>query len=228
MKNYKPLITYFKRSEGTYTLAIGMLIAGFLCLWLGSIFSYVMFLLSVVLLIGGFALMIYSSIGRADASALEKEIKENFAEINFDEFQENNSTQKRLPKEIKEEQFSAYHFHDGVYFKKLKNGATISSEYSCSKMIYLVDAFYIKTRVFSFVEDKVETSTVEIPFSSVEKIVVEHDENRYTYNKNSYLIKSCYLTIYYDGGKVRLPRTDDIYTDEMAENLNRMIEKMKQ
>ena len=95
-------------------------------------------------------------------------------------------------------------------------------------MIYLVDAFYIKTRVFSFVEDKVETSTVEIPFSSVEKIVVEHDENRYTYNKNSYLIKSCYLTIYYDGGKVRLPRTDDIYTDEMAENLNRMIEKMKQ
>ena len=76
MKNYKPLINYFKRSDGTYTLAIGMLAAGFLCLWLGSIFSYVMFLLSVVLLIGGFALMIYSSIGRADASALEKEIKE--------------------------------------------------------------------------------------------------------------------------------------------------------
>ena len=94
-------------------------------------------------------------------------------------------------------------------------------------MLFLVDAFYIKTRKFSFVEDVLETETVEIPFSSVEKIVVEIEENRYTYNKNSFFVKPCYLTFYYEGGKVQLPRNNDIYTDEMADNLNRMLEKMK-
>lgn len=225
MNNYKHFINYFKRSDGTASLGMGMLIAGALLLWLGWSFYWLFFFVGVPMLPAGFILYIYGTTGRADENELKKIIKENTDAITFSDIKESNEYRGRMTKKPVEEIFTGYVFSENVLIKKAKSGAMVSSEHVCAKMLILSDAFYIRSRSFSFVSDEKHESEIEIPFSSIEKIEIERDSESFQIGKKEFVTKTCFLIITHEGAQTRLPRKDDIYADELIITLNRLLKK---
>ena len=221
MKENKKMVNYFKKWEGSGTLGIGMLAAGFLFLWLGmSMFSY---FLAVFLFAAGLAVFLYGNIGRANATQINDTIKNQIESVRFPELEEDSKLRKRTPKEYKTLEFQAFDMHDGVYIKRKKDASLISSEYTYAKVAILSDAFYIKKIKFSMVSDEKSAETFDIPFSSISDITIERDAFTITSaDKKTYPVKNCHMVIIYgDGQNLLLPKQDDAFVEDFANDLKR-------
>ena len=222
MNNYKKLLNYFKKWEGAGMTGLGMLIVGFLFLWVGrSFFTYV---LSIVLFIVGGIFFLYGNVGRATESDLKELIARHKEKGQVPAIEEDRTFRSRLPKTVEELEFEGYNFRDGVIYKRMKNSSLISSEYTYAHMKILNDAFYVKTTVFSMIEDKKSEEILDIPFSSVKSITIERERNNYPVGKKFYPASTCLVVFTYgDDQQLRLPKRDDIYVDELVEKLNKLI-----
>lgn len=222
-KNYKSYVNYFQKWENAGITGLSLAAVGFLFLWLGM--SFVSYILAIVLMVCGLALFFYGSIGRAHENDLQNQIDRTTEAIEFKELEEDTRRFfRRVPKDLEVRVFVGYEMRQGLLIKKKKNGSLCSSEYTCAKMLFLTDAFYIKTVTFSFISDEKKKETFEIPFDTLEDVTVERDRFPLTVGKKQFTAKTCRLCLRYDGGKLlHLPANDDIYTDEFANNLKRKL-----
>ena len=225
MNNYKNFINYFKRSDSIASTGMGILAAGGLMFLLGWWFFWILFYIGVPMIPIGLAIYLYGTSGTADENDLKKIIKENTDSIAFSDIRESHEYRQRIPKKPVEETFDGYTFNDNVLIKRAKSGAMVSSEYISAKMLILNDAFYIRSRSFSFVSDEKHESEIEIPFSSIENIEIERQTQNYQKDKKEFLVKTCFFVITHEGIQTRLPRKDDIYADELIVTLNRLLKK---
>ena len=223
MSNYKNFINYFKRSDGTATLGMGMLVGGLILFWLGWSFYWLFFYIGIPLIPVGFALYLYGSTGRSDENELKKIIKDNTDAISFADIKEMSEYRKRMAKNPTEELFGGYVFSDNVLMKKAKSGALVSSEHVVAKMLILTDALYIRSAAFSFIADEKHESEIEIPFSTIENVEIERQTESFQVGKKELIAKTCFLVITHKGVQTRLPRKDDIYADELIVTLNRLL-----
>lgn len=222
-KNY---INYFKKWDGMGMLGAILMIVGFACLWLGR--SFAAYVMAVFLMPIGIAVFLYGSIGRASESDFKNEIEDRMEAIGFREVEEEPRFRRRYAKEPEILTFSDYLFREGVMLKRRKSGALCSSAYLCAQMMILTDAFYVKMREFSFVSDDVSNRDEEILFSEIESIGVVRDTQSLTFGKGSYTARTCNLVITYNGGKTcALPIKDDIYAEQFAERLERIVKGAK-
>jgi hypothetical protein len=221
MKNNKSNINYFKKWEGLKTLGLGMLIVGFVGVWMT--FSYFVYLASIALLAAGVILFLVGNIGRSTEADIMQEIKRRSEGIDFSETETERSFHRRVPENQEILDFSGFSFSDGVLLKKRKNGSVCSSEYFVARMLLLTDAFYVKTRKFSLISDQKDEASVEIPFASVEDVTVVRESKDMTCDGKGYTVKLCHLVTVYDGGKkLCLPAPDDVYVDQLAERLKKL------
>ncbi len=223
MNNYKPFINYFKRSDATAPLGMGMLVGGVILLWLGWSFYWLFFYFGVTMLPIGFGIYLYGTTGRSDENELNKIIKKNTDDISFADIKESSEFRRRMSKNPTEETFGGYIFGDNVLMKKAKSSAMVSSEYVCAKMLILTDALYIRSCSFSFIADEKHESGLEIPFSSIEKVELERQTQTFQVDKKEFVVKTCFFVITHEGVQTRLPRKDDIYADELIVTLNRLL-----
>ena len=225
MNNYKSFINYFKRSDGTASLGMGMLVGGLILFWLGWSFFWIFFYIGIPMIPVGITLYIYGTTGCSDENELKKIIKEKTDVITFSDIKESAEYRRRMSKNPVEETFNGYVFNDNVLMKRAKSGAMVSSEHVCAKMLILNDALYIRSCAFSFISDEKHESEIEIPFSAIEKIDIERDSQTYQIGKKELVAKTCFLVITHEGVQTRLPRKDDIYADELIVTLNRLLKK---
>ena len=223
MNNYKHFINYFKRSDNTASIGMGLLVAGVILFFLGWYFFWLFFYIGIPMIPVGLALYIYGSSGSTDENALKKVIKENTDAITFADIKESSEYRRRISKNLTEEVFGGYVFDDNVLMKKAKSSAMVSSEYVLAKMLILTDAFYIRSCSFSFIADEKHQSELEIPFSAIEKIEIERNSQSYQIGKKELVAKTCFLVITHEGIQTKLPRKDDIYADELIVTLNRLL-----
>lgn len=221
-REQKNFINYFKKWEGMSTLGIILLVIGLLCLWLGM--SLLSTILMLVLLPLGLLLFLYGSIGRASESDFKNAVDACMERIKFDEVEEEPRFRRRHLKNPEIFSFSDYVMREGVMVKRRKSGHLCSSQYLCAKMLVLTDAFYLKTREFSFVSDEKESRDEEFYFAEIEKIEILRETRPISFGKVTHTAKTCELVITYGGGKKRaLPVKDDIYAEEFAEKLLRIV-----
>jgi hypothetical protein len=224
MKNYKSNINYFMKWEGLKTLGLGMMIVGFACLWLGWGWTY---LIGAALMVSGIVVFLVGNIGRSSEEEIKEEIKRRSEGIEFPEVETDRHFYKRVPAKPEILDFSGFSLSEGLLLKRMKNGSICSSEYSRARVFLLTDAFYAKTRTFSLVSDTCEEDTVEIPFASVEDVVVLRESKSLPCGKKLFAVKPCYLVIAFGGKKLYLPAADDVYGDELAARLKKLAEKEK-
>lgn len=223
MKNYKSNINYFMKWEGLKTLGLGMMIVGFACLWLGWGWTY---LIGAALMIAGVAVFLVGNIGRSTEAEIMEEVKRRSSGIEFPEVEKERVFYTRIPAKPETLDFSGFSLSEGLLLKKMKNGSICSSEYRVARVFLLTDAFYAKTRTFSLVSDATEEETLEIPFASVEDVVVLRETKTLPCGKKVFSVKSCHLVVLFDGGKkLYLPATDDVYVDELAQRLKKLTAK---
>ena len=222
MKDSKKLLNYYKKWEGAGMTGLGMLIVGFLFLWIGmTFFTYV---LSIVLFITGGIFFLYGNMGRATESDLKEVIAHHKEKGKLPAIEEDRTFRSRLPKTVEELEFEGYNFRDGLLYKRMKNSSLISSEYTYAHVKILNDAFYVKATVFSMIEDQKSEEILDIPFSSITSITIERERKNYPVGKKFYPASTCLVVFTYgEGQQLRLPRRDDIYADELVEKLNKLI-----
>ena len=222
MKDSKKLLNYYKKWEGAGMTGLGMLIVGFLFLWIGmTFFTYI---LSIVLFITGGIFFLYGNMGRANESDLKEVIEHHKEKGKLPAIEEDRTFRSRLPQTVEELEFEGYNFRDGLLYKRMKNSSLISSEYTYAHVKILNDAFYVKTTVFSMIEDQKSEEILDIPFSSITSITIERERKNYPVGKKFYPASTCLVVFTYgEGQQLRLPRRDDIYADELVEKLNKLI-----
>ncbi len=226
MKNYKANINYFKKWEGLKSLGLGMLIVGFASIWLAM--GYLVYLGGIALLAAGVVLFLIGNINRSTEAEILEEIGRRSEGIAFPEVAKERNFYTRLPEKQEILEFSGFSFSDGLWFKKMKNGSVCSSEYFVAKMLLLTDAFYVKTRKFSLLEEGAKEEALEILFSSVEDVTVRRESKTVSCGARSFSVKLCHLVITFDGGKTLcLPMSDNVYVDELAARLKRLTKVEK-
>ncbi len=221
-RTYQNYVNYFVKWDGMGALGGGMMVVGIMCLWLG--WSFVSYILSIVGMFGGIAVFLYGSIGRAGDADLQNEIRHRAEGMSFRELEEDPRFRRRVPKgNIEERVFEGYDMREGLYFKKRKDGSICSSEYTHTKMLTLLDSFYIKSLTFSFTEDKKQTVIEELLFDDLTDITVERERmTLVSANGKPFAVKTCFLYLYAsDGRRVALHIGDDIFSDEFAESMKR-------
>ena len=159
MKNYKANINYFKKWEGLKTLGLGMLIVGFIGIWMT--YSYFVYIASIVLLAAGVVLFLVGNINRSTEAEIMAEIARCSEGIEFPEVETERHFYKRVPEKQEILDFAGFSFSDGLWLKKMKNGSVCSSEYLKAKVLLLTDAFYVKQRKFSLVSEQKEEETID-------------------------------------------------------------------
>ena len=221
MKNYKSNINYFKKWEGLKTLGLGMLIVGFASLWLAR--SYFMWIAGGAILTAGVVVFLLGNIGRSTEAEILEEVKRRSEGIEFPEVEKDRHFYKRIPARAEILDFSGFSLSDGLLLKRMKNGSICSSEYRVARMLLLSDAFYVKAKTFSLVSDVEEEETLEIPFASVEDVVVLRETKNLPCGKKVFSVKPCHLVVIFDEGKrLYLPAPDDVYVDELAARLKKL------
>lgn len=227
MKHYKENIQYFKRWEGTRTLGMGMLIVGFLSLWLAQ--SLWMYLGGITLIIAGFVVFLTGNIGRSSEAEILNDVKRHREGIEFPELESDRDYQKRVPARPEIYDFEGFVLREGLYFKKMKNGSICSSEYARARLYPLTDAFLIKTKTFSLVAEEEALETCEIPFSEVEDIESVSERKILHSGKKSFSAKVCHFVITYGGGKqLFLVSRDDAEVDELIVKLKKTVKDANQ
>ena len=222
MRSYKDNVKYFTKWEGTNTLGLGMLIVGFLSLWLAR--SFLMYIGGGLLVFAGFIVFLVGNIGRSNESEILSEVDRRKGGIEFPEAETERDYQRRVPARPEIFDFEGFVFRDGVHIKKMKNGSLCSSEYAKARIYPLTDGFWIRCRTFSLIEDGECNETYDIPFSSVENIETESERRILHSGKKAFSAKVCHFVITYDGGKkLYLPGHDDAQTDELIEKFKKLV-----
>ncbi len=220
--NYKRVVNYFQKWEGAGMLGVGLLAGGALCLWMGPMFSWILYMIGGPMIGVGAVIFLYGSIGRASEAEIREQIPRYKEKITFPELEEDILMHRRTPNNYEIMEFQGYVLKEGNFIKKTKDASLISSEYELAKVAVIKDAYYVKTLLFSFVEKKETSAVYDIKFTDITDFSVEREKEYITVGKNRFLAKRCYLVISYgEGQQLRLPANDDILTDEMAENLKR-------
>ncbi len=224
MKKQKANLNYFKKWEGLKTLGLGMLIVGFGCIWLAM--GYLVYIGGIALLVAGVVLFLIGNINRSTEEEIRVEIRRRAEGIEFPEVETERHFYKRVPEKQEILDFSGFSFSEGLWFKRMKNGSIGSSAYRVARVLLLTDAFYVKTREFSLLEEGAKEETFEILFSSVEDVAVLREGKTFSCGAKSFPIKLCHLVITFDGGKTLcLPAADDVYVDELAARLKKLTEE---
>ncbi len=215
----KNAINYFKKSDSLTIIGGILLVAGFLCLWLGWSFSFIGYLLGTLCTPTGLVLFLVGSVGRVTDDHIESFISNKMAGLDID-IDSNRSYQLKLLKNYKEITVEGYRYHDGVMIKRLKSGELRTSEFSRSKIRILKDRLYILNREISLIyDDQVTNNIFEPTYDKIISAEIVREQKSVTFNKSSFLTKPCYLTITTVDSIISLPCIDAITSDEIVRNI---------
>ncbi len=224
MRNFKSNINYYTKWEGMRSVGLCLMIFGFGALWMGWSISYFIYILGAPALISGIVMFFWGNTGRSSEEEIQAEIKRRKDGIAFPELESERDWKKRVSQRPEVHEFEGFRFREGVYFKKMKNGSLCSSEYERAVMHILTDAFYIKSRRFSLVEEGETAETWEIPFALVERIEIEHSTVTLSNGKKTAEAAVSDLVFTYDGGKrLCILSLDDAYADDLVARLNKIV-----
>ena len=137
--------------------------------------------------------------------------------------------ERRVLRNIKPEVTEYYDYEDGAMFKRAKDGTLISSQKTKSIIFIIKDALIVRTRTVSIFDENVKDRRIEIPFSAITDISVVREEKKLSFMNKTYDVTVDKLVVKYGNGyRFVTPVHADSKSKEIAERLNREIERLKE
>ena len=222
--DFKHYINYFKKNENMKLIGGGILIVGFIIIWLGYGLLY---LLSVMLVPAGFVMFILGSGGRASESDIDKYISNNMDKLEV-YLSEDKHYRRRVLEHIPPREVEGYLYDEGVLLKKAKDSSIRSSKYTKAIFYVLSDELYITRRTISIVSTDKENETLEIPYDTLTNVEIIRQRGTKKDGKKSFLVKETFIKISYGEGETFItPIHDDITSDEYAELILKQVKAYK-
>ena len=222
--DFKHYINYFKKNENMKLIGGGILIVGFIIIWLGFGLLWV---LSTMLVPLGFVMFIVGSGGRASESDIDKYISNNMDKLEV-ELSDDRHYRRRILDHIPPRYVEGYLYDEGVMLKKAKDSSIRSSKYTRAIFYMLSDELYITRRTISIISTDKDNETLEIPYDTLTNVEVIRQRGTKKDGKKSFLVKETFIKISYgEDQSFVTPIHDDITSDEFAEQILKLAKDYK-
>lgn len=212
-------INFFKINNSLKAVGAGMLIVGLLLLWLG--WSYISWILMLILTPSGLGLFLYVSAVRSNDSEILEDISKAVEDMSI--------TPEDLPYYNKRAHYTqpfiaqGFEYSDGLMFQKARDGSVISTKYTKSVIHSLEDRLYIKARTVSPISDDLNEVIYDILLDDIKSFELIGERTKVPYKKSYLLANNTYFLIKTDNGDIKLPVHEDVNTDEFVEKLQKKI-----
>ena len=211
---------FFKINASLKILGAGMLIAGLLLLWLG--WSYISWILMLILTPSGLALFLYVSIVRSNDSDILEDISKALEDMD--------TNVENIPYYNKRARYrepfiaKGFEYSDGLMFQTSKDGSIISTAYTQSVIHILEDRLYIISKTVSPISEDTANNIYDILLNDVASVELVKERKKVPYKKSYFLANAAYLAIKTNDNQILLPIHDDINTDEFIAMLQKKIQ----
>ena len=219
-------VNYFCKDGKLKAWGVVMVALGFLLYYFG--WGWISYILMCLCIPAGAVLFIIGSSGRASDEDIDGliEVKMRGLDPSLDTDKRYAS---RIPKGFEPIRLEGYELRDGLMFRKAKDGALRSSEFTGSVLYVLTDAIYLVKRTFSLISDEEPTEGVhELSFDSISRAEIFEETRSFAFKKNLFRAKVLRLRLVLESGEeISLPIHDDLRSESAVELINRAVEKGK-
>ena len=211
---------YFKINDSLKILGAGMLIVGLLLLWLG--WSYISWILMLILTPSGLALFLYVSIVRSNDADILEDISKAVEDMSTDP--------EKLPYYNKKVRYKGpfiaegFEYCDGLMFQKAKDDKIISTKYKKSVIHTLDDRLYINARTVSPISNESSEETYDILLENITSIELQKQRIKVPHKKSYFLANDTYLLIKTMDDEIKLPVHEDVNTADFVEKIQKRLQ----
>ncbi|NLW73504.1 MAG: hypothetical protein GX057_01215 [Clostridiales bacterium] len=228
MKTQKKLENFFTRNDSLYIFGGGLLAAALICVWLAyAYFAYILYIFGSIAAPAGLVMFILGSVGQVAPEDIDKAVSDKLWEYDK-ELLENVRLAKRMLKHLKPASIAHYDYEGkDLKSKKCKDGWR-TSQYTAVKIFFLADALKFVRKTVSVLYDDDEhniTEVAEYQYSELAGAEILRDTVTLKSLKNSYQVRRARLKLTAKDGRTLLlvQVSDDIDSDTLADNINRLI-----
>ncbi len=229
MNNQKQLEKFFTRNDGIYITGACLLVSGLFCIWIGSLYSAVLFYAGIASAPSGLLLFILGSIGRIGHEDIDKAVSDRLW-LYDKTLIEDPRLGKRTSQRIKPVTLAHFEYEgDNLMSKKGKDGVWRTSRYSSVKLLFLNDAIIYIRKTFSLLvgdgDGGSEVAKAEYKYTDLSHAEIIRDRVKLGTIKHPYETTRARLKITAKDGSIALfvQINDDIDSDHLADNINKFI-----
>lgn len=210
---------YFKINDSLKILGAGMLIAGLLLLWLG--WSYISWILMLILTPSGLGLFLYVSIVRSNDADILEDITKAVEDMS--------TKAEDLPYYNKRVRYgdpfiaSGFEYFDGLMYQKAKDGSIISTKYTKSVIHILSDRLYITAKTVSPISDESCEQIYDILLGEISSLELITERKKVPYKKSYFFANDTHLLIKTSDSEIKLPVHEDVNTDEFIKKIQKRL-----
>ena len=210
---------FFKFNDSLKIIATVMLVGGLLLLWLG--WSFISWILMLILTPSGLFLFFYTSIVRSSDTDIMEDIEKSLEDMDI--------KIESSPYFDKHAKYKAPYITNGfeydgnLLFQKARDGSVFSSKYTRSAIHILPNRLYIISKTVSPISDEAENNVYDLPFSEISGIEINKISKKTPYKKSYFLAKQVTLDIAYGENTIKLPIHEDIESDELLNTLKKSV-----
>ena len=223
--NFKQNINYFKTSDLTKAIGIGLMLLSVALYFFG--WGYISYILMSICLPVGALLFILGSGKRSSDSDIDEYVKRITGGLEIDLIEDKDFA-KKLDKSFSPMIFEGFEYDEGLMLTKAKSGSVRSSRYTKAVIYVLHNSLYILNRSFSLIEDEIKNSNCELALTDIDRIELVANEKNLTFEKKVFNVKYVRLNIILGGNVyLSLPAPNDINTDQLVDKINSAIQRAK-
>lgn len=223
-KQIKRNLLYFTKTDTMLYVGIGLLVVGVALFFLT--YSYLAYIIASVCAAVGLVLFLIGASHRvtdADIDACIATLTEGMAVDTV----ENPKFSKRIQKQIPVLHVHSYLYDDGLHFKYAKSGSIRSDQYEAT-ILYALDTglYVVRRRISLLCADEIDTQTVEIPYTEIEKLEIVQTQKVLTLRKKPRTVTPTLLCIR-GNCPMEIPMQSTADVDEFIQRVHRALTEAK-
>lgn len=230
----KDLQKFYTKSTKTYSIGSALLIAGFFAVWMGTMYSFILFFLGAGMIIAGLVMFFSGSVGKLDAADIDKAVSDMLWEFDKDILEEPHYAKKMLPHT--ENSLYLEHYDYDIPDILSKRYATSSSSkwytssFTALRMLLLTDGIAFIRKTVNPVLKSEDVQNGLYAYIELAQASIVREQIKLKDLTREYTVTSARLVILDNNGSTVLSVSvnDDMESDKLAEQLNKLIVKSKE
>lgn len=228
--DYKKNLRYFQNKKLMLYGSAALLAVGAL-LWVlprNADNRFVMYILSVILILVGGAALIITVTSRSGDKKIDEDVQDAFKLFEEETLERYDLYERQLPY-VESAVLEGYKYFEGSYLRRDKQGKYRTEIYAKTHVYFVPENLCIGAYEISLIEDKKEDRSAAVPYSDIEKSYLTDD--RITYKKGKKNIEVKFQTLHIkkkDGQELTYQAYSSEALDRLCEDINHIVKRTGQ
>jgi hypothetical protein len=221
-KNDFKKVNYFKRSGTSSAVGVALLgLAAVLLIW-G--WSYVSYLIMVGSVLAGLICLLLGTLTRASEKDMDSELEHLLRELDVNP-ERDLKEGSRLLTGLSPEVCEGYEYRQGVMLRRDKSSKLRTSQYTRAVFYPLEQKLLVRYCMVSLISSQRAEKTLEIPYGELASVELKQEERRLTFGKQGFTAHAVILELRWGTQRLSVPAQRSLRTEEFVEKLQKQIAK---